>query len=531
MLRLAAEFLAQFRVLCGYAYRACVQVAFAHHDAPADNQGRCGESKFVRAKQRANRHIAACLKLSVHLHPDAVAQVVAHQCLMGFGQTQFPRQPGMFDGTQGGRTGAAVMAADQYQVGLAFRHASGDGAHTGFRNQFHGNRCLGVAVLQVVDQLREVFNGINVMMRRRRDEFNAGRGIAHLGDFLKHLVTRQLAAFARLRALCHFYLDFIGIHQVLIGHTEAPGCHLLDGATAQVAVFIGFKATRVFAAFTGIAASADAVHGNGEVFMGFAADTAEGHGACTKAFHNFCCRFHFFQGNWSARLEFQQPAQGCQGAVAVVHLLRKFLIGFRAILACCMLEVGNGFRVPLMELATATPPVDAAGINPGHMRRLCRVGHCMTHQRFPRYLRNTDAADARRCSGETLVHHGFAQANGFKYLGATVTVLCGNANLGHGFQHALFNGLSEVLLGVAGAFLHHNFPAHQVVYDFVGHVGVHTACAVAGEQTEVHYFPRFAGFNDQPAQGALVGAHQMLMYRANSKQTGQGRHGFACAAV
>ena len=90
MLRLAGEFLAQRRVLGGHAHRAGVQVALAHHDAAFDHQRRGGEAELVGAQQAGNDDVAARLHLTVGLHPDAAAQAVEHQGLLGLGQADFP---------------------------------------------------------------------------------------------------------------------------------------------------------------------------------------------------------------------------------------------------------------------------------------------------------------------------------------------------------------------------------------------------------------------------------------------------------
>ena len=55
--RLAAETLAQLRVLRGHADRAGVEVADAHHDAPAHHQRCGGETRTLGAKQRGDDHL------------------------------------------------------------------------------------------------------------------------------------------------------------------------------------------------------------------------------------------------------------------------------------------------------------------------------------------------------------------------------------------------------------------------------------------------------------------------------------------
>ena len=118
----------------------------------------------------------------------------------------------------------------------ALRHAGGDRADAGFGDQLHVDARLGVGVLQVVNQLRDVLDRVDVVVRRRRDQRHAGRRVAHLGDPRIDLVAGQLAALAGLGALRHLDLQIGGVDQVLAGHAEAARGHLLDRAAPPVAV-------------------------------------------------------------------------------------------------------------------------------------------------------------------------------------------------------------------------------------------------------------------------------------------------------
>ena len=54
-------------------------------------------------------------------------------------------------------------------------------------------RATRVGVLQVEDQLREIFDRVDVVMRRRRDQADARRRVPHLGDPRIDLVARAAA--------------------------------------------------------------------------------------------------------------------------------------------------------------------------------------------------------------------------------------------------------------------------------------------------------------------------------------------------
>ena len=214
-LGLAAEARPQLGVLRRHADRARVEVADAHHDAAAHHQRRGGEAELLAAEQRGDHHVAAGLQLPVDLHDDAVAQTVEQQRLLRLGQAEFPRRAGVLERRLRRGGGAAVVTADQHHVGLGLGHAGGDGADADLGHELHVHARRRVRVLQVVDELLEVLDRIDVVVRRRRDQADARRGLPRLGDPRVHLGARQLTAFARLGALGHLDLQVVGVGEVL----------------------------------------------------------------------------------------------------------------------------------------------------------------------------------------------------------------------------------------------------------------------------------------------------------------------------
>ncbi len=225
----------------------------------------------------------------------------------------------MANGGNGRGTSAAIVTADQNDIGMSLGHARRHRAHARFGHQLDGNAGLRIHVLQVVDKLRQVLDGIDIVMRRRRDQSHAGDGVPHAGDDFIHLVSGKLAAFAGLRALRDFDLQIVGVHQIICGNAETGGSHLLDGAAPPVAVGIGLEALLVLAALTGVGTPADAVHGDGQGLVRFLADRAIRHGAGGESFDNLRRRLHFFSGHGRADgLEIQQAAQGVEIAALLI---------------------------------------------------------------------------------------------------------------------------------------------------------------------------------------------------------------------
>ena len=81
----------------------------------------------------------------------------------------------MLDGRFGGCARAAAVPAYQHNIAVSLGYARRDSADARFRHEFHMHARGWVRVLEVVYELRQVFDGIDVVMRRRRYEFHAGR--------------------------------------------------------------------------------------------------------------------------------------------------------------------------------------------------------------------------------------------------------------------------------------------------------------------------------------------------------------------
>ena len=118
-------------------------------------------------------------------------------------------------------------------------------------------------------------------MRRRRDEADARPREPQPRDHFVDLVTRQLPAFAGLRALRDLDLQHFGIDQVLRRHAESARSDLLD-----LGVLLGVIARRIFAAFAGIRAAAEAIHRDRERLVRFRRQRAERHARAIEALEN-----------------------------------------------------------------------------------------------------------------------------------------------------------------------------------------------------------------------------------------------------
>ena len=257
------------------------------------------------APRSADHDVAAGAHLAVDLDDDARAQVVAQQRLLGLGEADLPRDAGVLDRGLRRGAGAAVVAGDHHVVGVGLGHARGDGADADLGHELDRHPRARVRAAQVVDQLLEVLDRVDVVVRRRRDQRHARRRVAQAGDVAVDLVAGKLAALAGLGALRDLDLELVGVDQVVHRHAEAARGHLLDRRAAVVV-----EAGRVLPALAGVRLAAEPVHGHGERLVGLGRERAEGHAAGLEALDDLDRRLDLVERDrLEVVAEAQQPAQ------------------------------------------------------------------------------------------------------------------------------------------------------------------------------------------------------------------------------
>ena len=430
----------------GDAHRAGVQVTDAHHHAAHDDERSRGEAEFLGAEERPDDDVAAGFHLAVHLHHDAVAQLVEDEHLLRLGQPELPGQPCMLEAGQRRRACPAVVAGDQHDVGMRLRHARGDGADPTLGDELHVDARSRIRVLQIEDQLRQVFDGIDIVVRRRRDEADTGRGVAHLRDPRVHLVSRQLAAFARLGALRHLDLQVVGADEVFARHAEAPGSHLLDSTALRIAVRQRNVPLRILATLARVRLAAEPVHRNGERLVRFLADRSVRHRAGREPLEETLRGLDLVDWDRRARrLQPEQPAQRGAVLVLLVDELRVLLEGLELAAARRVLQLEDSLRVEQMVLPVTPPLVFTA------LFQLCLAGRFLTEgaivaqRHFPGDHVDADAAETRRGVREVLVDERLAESDRLEDLRAAIARQRGDPHLRHDLEDALVQRLDVVL--------------------------------------------------------------------------------------
>ena len=151
-------------------------------------------------------------------------------------------------------TRSAVETGYDDHVRMRLCDACCNRADSCLRDEFHRHAGVGIRAFEVVDELGEVFDGVDVVVRRRRDERSTGLCMAEPRYKRVNLVGGELPAFAGLCALGELDLEILGGAYVFNRHAESAGGYLLYRA-----VPLGAEALRVFAAFAGVGHRAKSV--------------------------------------------------------------------------------------------------------------------------------------------------------------------------------------------------------------------------------------------------------------------------------
>jgi len=271
-------------------------VAHAHHDAAGDHEGGGGEAELLGTEECGDHDVTAGLQLAVGLHDDPVPQVVQHEGLLGLGEAQLPRRTGVLERRQRAGAGAAVVAGDEDDVGVRLGDARRHGPHAHLRDELDVDARRRVGVLEVVDELGEVLDGVDVVVRGRGDEADTRGRVPGPGHPRVDLRTGELATLARLRALGHLDLDVVRVREVVGGDAEPAGGDLLDRAAPLRVV----QPVGVLPALAGVRLGAEPVHRDGEGLVGLGGDGAVAHRAGGEPLHDLADRLDLLDGDRGA---------------------------------------------------------------------------------------------------------------------------------------------------------------------------------------------------------------------------------------
>ena len=254
--------------------------------------------------------------------------------------------------------GAALVAGDGDVVGAGLRDARGDRADAHLGHQLDRDARRRIDVLQVVDQLRQILDRIDVVVRRRRDQADAGRRVAHARRCAASTLCPGSWPPSPGLAPCAILIcSSSALTRYSVGDAEAARGDLLDRRAHRIAVGQRLEAVALLAALAGVRLAADAVHRHGQRGVRLAADRAEAHRAGGEALDDLARRLDLVERRPAVgRLAAESSSRGWSSSAPALLIdarRRKSRILGGQVAAHRMLQVGDRRRRPGMRLAAA----------------------------------------------------------------------------------------------------------------------------------------------------------------------------------
>ena len=133
---------------------------------------------------------------------------------MCLSKAQFPWKSRVLDGTSRRRASSSVVPGDKDHSCPGFGNACRDGSHACLRYKLYRDPCVFISTLTVIDKLRQILNGVDIVVRRRRDQTHSRCRVTCLCHPWVNLSARQMTSFSRLCPLRHLDLNLPGAYQI-----------------------------------------------------------------------------------------------------------------------------------------------------------------------------------------------------------------------------------------------------------------------------------------------------------------------------
>ncbi|RNA35421.1 hypothetical protein BpHYR1_037199 [Brachionus plicatilis] len=292
------------------------------------------------------------------------------------------------------------------------------------------------------NELGQVFNGVDVVVRRRTDQSDTRYRISAISNVLCNFVAGQFAAFARLGALSHLDLNVVRMRQINTAHPEAARGHLLNGrpcTNRTIGAILIQQTLCVLASLARVRLSLYFVHGPSQRLMRLDRNRAKAHGTSGEPLHYLCRRLHLVQRH-SHRfgIVHLKLAPYCAVAVGFCVQLRKLFVSVVTVFLGGLLQRGNGARVVDVSLTRVAPVVGARVDGEPVVAAVARpIRQQVAVVGLGGQEAEVDAADARRRALEAPADHLAVYAHCFEYLRAFVRLQGGYAHFGHDLGDAV----------------------------------------------------------------------------------------------
>ena len=415
------------------------------------------------------------------------------------------------------------MTADEHHIGMSLCYSRRDRADSDLGNQFYRNPRFRIGIAQIINQLRQILDRINVVMRRRRDQADIRHRMTDTRNKRIHLMSGKLAALTRFRPLSHLDLKVFGMTEIINRHAEPSAGDLFDRTGTVLAIRAGRVTRGILSALTAVAHTAKTVHRNRDRLMRFRAQRSERHGTRHKAFQDGIHAFHLLQRNRFCRSELKQTAQSAEVFRLIVDQPGIAVERLPVVGAYRLTECRKRLRRPQMLFPVLAETVLSAvrqQIFPVPKRR--NRGGCKAAVRLGGNPVKPDPADTACRAGEIGVNHLPVQPDRFKNLTGAITPQSRNAHFGHYFQQPFIDRMN-VIARRRDRVRRNRAGTRKRGHALKRKIRIDRRRTEADQKRKVHDLADFTGLHNQSGFGSQSGSNQRPVHRGDSQQGGN-RH-------
>ena len=200
---------------------------------PEREQRRRRNRNRVRAQRDRLDHVRARTNASAHHQRNFAADPFLAQALVHARKGEFHGNAHVVPDPRRRRARAPAESVDRNDVRAAPRNAARDRRNVVHRRDFDDDGLLiPRRLFERIDELAQILDGINVVVRRGADRVRALGDHAGLGNFAHDLRPGQVSADSGLRALSHLDLDRRARGQIILMYAEPPRRDLHHGVRA-----------------------------------------------------------------------------------------------------------------------------------------------------------------------------------------------------------------------------------------------------------------------------------------------------------
>ncbi|GFZ47935.1 hypothetical protein JCM24511_05682 [Saitozyma sp. JCM 24511] len=543
LLRLASKFGTERGVLRGDTDGAGVLVASLHHDAAHGDERGGGETPLLGTEERRNGNVATGPDLTVGLDGHTATEVVENQRLVGLGETELPGETGVLDRSPLGSTGTTVVTRDGDVVGLGLGNTRRDDADADLGDELDGHAGAGVGRLEVVDELLQVLDRVNVVVRRGRHEGDTGGRVTGATDRRRHLVAGKLTTLSGLGTLGHLDLELVGIGEVVGSDTETTRGDLLDGRSARVPNGLELHGVGegltvlvcagpgdrdgslgILTTFSSVGLAAETVHRDGEGGVRLHGNRTVRHGTGDASAHNLVPRLDLVNRHRSGLVKVELEETTESGTLdRLARVARVAVIGVLVLLADSVLELGHGDRVVDTHLGSLAVVI---------LARLGHAGDLDSVAGWPGALVELERVHGEELEGRTLdtrcgadkalADDLLVDTENLKELSALVRGQSGHTHLGEHLENTLVDRLHVVCDELLGALA---VLGETLTRDLVNHLhdepGADGVRAVADKHAGMVHLASLARLDHDGDVGTLLLLDEVVVNTTGSKDGGE----------